>query len=498
MTNLNSLVGFGAGGGGGGGGMAAWELKSELSWSTKDVGPSQGGNQVNSMTDYSYSCLSLRYPGTQGDGGSWTSSPSTDKPYKNNGYLVHYAMEYGNGWTRGACYCWDLDLNTGTFSALKPDGSGSSTAWSNSQYAGISTTLGHSYPGSGGYWAGGNNAWPGQSSHQFGFWYCEADNTGYKNGGASHTSFHHQHGGYKMFRPRDHYRYYGAHPSYHQNGSQYHTIISCEAGSVNRNDTHTSSYSWGGNNNIWRAIDAPYCESSNIWINFSGHRNSSYYYYLESIDASNQYTSYHWYGPNAQHNSSYVNMKANIMSNGDTFVYSSKGGWKYAGKEVDIRYNGPNGTSTNYTGWQNPQSWTDQLDYGMAIDPQGSNSLYGPISIGDNKFMCRLGNYTNYYWSETDPVVIVEYVEDTVDTTHKKGGFWRVIKSWDAPSTWDEEKVAYKNRADTSQHLPIYDSQSTDWPKYMVYVVGSGQKYTAYCREVPAYADWTDRSIDLK
>tara|TARA_B100000131_G_scaffold47921_2_gene42542 strand:+ start:6125 stop:7621 length:1497 start_codon:yes stop_codon:yes gene_type:complete len=497
MTNLNSLVGFGAGGGGGSA-QGEWELKDTLEWQPKDVGPSSGGNNVQAQTSSSYSCLSLRYPGTKGDSGAWTSSPSTDKPYKNNGYLVHYAMEYHGGWTRGAVYCWDLNLSNGTFSALKPDGSGSDVAWSNGSYSGISTTMGHSFPGSGGFWAGGNNAWPGTSSHAFGFWYAECDSTGYKNGGYQNTNYHHQHSGYKMLRPRDHYRYYGSHPSYHSNGYQYHTVISVEAATVSKHDTQTSSYSWGGGNYVYRAIDAPYCESGNIFIGFSGHRNSSYYYYCESIDANNTNTHYHWYASGSpQHNSPYVNLRHSVMGNGDTFVYNDKTGWRYAGKEVDIRYDGPNGNSCPYSGWSDPQTWTNLLNYGMNINPSNTNALYGPISLGDNKYMCQLGNWHSYYWSETNPVVIVEYVEDTVDTTWKTGGFWRIIKSWDAPDPWNGERIAYKNRADSEQHLPIYDSQNTDWPKYMVYLIASGKTYKAYCREVPPYSEWTDRSVDL-
>ncbi len=494
MTNLNSLVGFGAGGGGGG--MDTWEVTATKTWDIKDYGSGQGEANVNAQGSNSYSCLSLRYPATKNS--SWDSD-QTHRPYKNNGYMVFYSMEYGGNWTRGYVYCWDLDITNGTFGAMKSHGNGSGCAWSNSNYAGISTTLGHSYPGSGTYWAGGNNAWPGQSSHTFGYWYAEADSTGYLTGGANHTNYHHQHGGYKHMRPCSNEKWYSAHPNYHTNGSGYLTTITSEKGSISHNDHHTSSYQWGGGNNTSRQIDTPYCPQQSTWLENVGYRNSSYYYYLASYDAGSSYQSYHWYtSGNAQHNSTHVQTRQRIMSNGDTYVrYNSNDQWKYAGKEININKDGPDGTDTNYSSWQNPvNGLSDTLNYPWVVDFGRSDVTKG-IPLGDNKWMCRMGHWTNAYWSEVDPIVIVELVEDTVNAT-KVDSYWRIIKSWDAPGTWDTETVAYRNRGDSEMHVPIYEGFTSDWPKYIVDITASGKSYQATCRKVPAYADWTDRTIDLK
>tara|TARA_E500000331_G_scaffold17175_1_gene15214 strand:- start:590 stop:2074 length:1485 start_codon:yes stop_codon:yes gene_type:complete len=494
MTELKSLVGFGAGGGGGG--MDTWEITGTQTWKISDFGSGQGESNVEAQNSNSYACLSLRYPAAQNT--SWSSDP-TQRPYKDNGYMVYYAMEAGGGWTRGYVYCWDLDLTNGTFSAMKAHNSGSDCAWSNSNYNGISTTLGHSYPGAGTFWAGGNNAWPGQSSHQFGYWYAEADSTGYKSGGSSHTGMHHQHSGYKHMRPCSNEKWFSGHPSYHSNSSQYFTRITSEQGSVSKNDHHTSSYYWGGNNNTSRQIDTPYCPNGSTWLEHSGYRNSSYYYYLASYDADQNHGNYHWYSSgNPQHNSNHVSMRTRIMSNGDAYVkYNSNSVWKYAGKEENINKDGPDGTDTNYTGWQNPTSTlSDTLNYPFAVD-LGKNDVTRAIPLGDNKYMVRLGSWTNNYWSESNPIVIVEMVEDTVNSM-KVDSYWRIIKSWDAPATWDPEKVAYRNRSDAEMHLPIYEGFTSDWPKYIVDIVALGSSYKATCRKVPAYADWSDRSIDLK
>lgn len=500
MTNLNTLVGFGAGGGGGGT-MDAWEMPSKLTVKPIDY----GGYAYNPETNASYSQLSLRYPGTRGS--AWTST-ATDRPYKANPYIVHYAMETGNGRMRGYCYCADINMTTGVIT-MKADGSGSGEAWSNTSGSAVSTTLGHGAHGSGTYWAGGNNAWPGQSSHYFGHWYAECDQSGYQSGSASATNQDHGTGGFFMMQPCLNDEWHSMHPHYQQsNNYQYHKKIRSYRGQISTDNWNGGSNHWNHVTPPYRAADTPYLtNNNNRAITCSlGYRNSSYYYYQRVYDRSGNASSDHFYSNQPQHNSHHVYWhNAWIHSNGDFHLYNSyMGDPIFVANEDDLRYNGPAGGPRSGQGWpngatQNSSNNNQMIHPQVIMNSAGTSqyALWGPISMENDLYMCRLNSWGSKYYGEQSNIVIVKYVHDTVNS-YKTDGYFKIVKSWDKPGEWDDEPMSYRNRSDAEQHVPIWENQSDTWPKFMVSIAETSGNYILMSHKIPPYAEWTDRDIDLK
>jgi len=179
----------------------------------------------------------------------------------------------------------------------------------NSSYGGISTTQFFSVDGTGKLFAYGNNAYPGQSSHKFGYFYGRVDeNNNVTNvGSATNTSYHQSNGQYGGMLDSEGDGFYAQGSSYDQGDSKNRHIridysgVTPNLSVINPSSDTSTGYSA-------RIISQKGVSNPNI-VGIIHYRTSSTSYYERAYNNSGSYTNY-------SINSWDSNMIAFVLSNG--------------------------------------------------------------------------------------------------------------------------------------------------------------------------------------
>ena len=190
--------------------------------------------------------------------------------------------------------------------------------WYNSSDSGYSTTYFNDVAGTGSVFAGGHNAYPGYTSHQFGYSYFHVTEGGSVSGSYSYTNADHGYnGGYTHL------------PTSETTGRMISAGYNANASSRAYYRTHSvsgSSISIGGLSNLGSDTSTSYgvsmipqpgvYQSGNQVVGAIYYRTSSSSYYLRTISAN---------GSVADHSVSdwSSNAKGFQMANGDVIIYSN-------------------------------------------------------------------------------------------------------------------------------------------------------------------------------
>lgn len=159
MAKLSTFKGFGATSGSSGGSSGG---SSSSGYTKRDYKVFGGDSGWNNSSTYSFASRTA--------GGR-----------KNNKFFTIRGEYNGTaGQTRARVTAFEVNTTTGAISLLAENNS-----WLNTSGSGWSTTYFNSPEGTGAYWAGGNNAYPGQSSHYFGYFYGKVN----ENGSLSATGY---------------------------------------------------------------------------------------------------------------------------------------------------------------------------------------------------------------------------------------------------------------------------------------------------------------------
>lgn len=178
MTNLNTLVGFGAGGSGGGGSSS----------STAFLGSQIDTLTLNNKRGYTDRRSSSSYSGFA----PAASQDLTNNRSKRTFYFWTQSRDPSNNYSAFTVNTFTIDKATGQVSQTSY---GAQDIWQNTSGAALSTTYLVYDPTYGTFFSGGHNAYPGYSSHVFGHTTGYVRDDGYASGYASYTNTDHGYNG---------------------------------------------------------------------------------------------------------------------------------------------------------------------------------------------------------------------------------------------------------------------------------------------------------------
>lgn len=254
---------------------------------------------------------------------TYSSSFRTDGGLKNNKFFSlrgEYKGSSSSGQTRLQIDSFSVSPTTGAISHIQ-----STQPWTNSSYAGWSTTYWISPDGSGAFFYGGNIAWPGYTSHYQGYGYGHVNSSGnYSGGSYSKTDGDHGYNGMITALPSTGNQYIlsaGYHQSYSYRAmsrASYWNGSSWSIGSSNNLGSDTSTTYSG------TFISSPdYTASGNNLVSAIWWRGSNTAYYLRTIAANGNQT-----------NHSFNNWDSSAvfyqMNDGSVIMYSSQGNYRFS------------------------------------------------------------------------------------------------------------------------------------------------------------------------
>tara|TARA_B100000965_G_C19547974_1_gene738758 strand:+ start:31 stop:1392 length:1362 start_codon:yes stop_codon:yes gene_type:complete len=440
-------AGGGGGGGGGGGDTGTFGTVHDIKYVKGDSGWTR---------EWSYASMGRQYGGMKG----------------NQYYFVWIEYNSPQSRTRQRIDMFSVNRSTG---AITNQGSGS--VWQNNSGAAVSTTHYSHVAGSGSGVSGGNNAWPGQSSHTFGYDYWQV-----YNGSISGSS------------PGQTY------DSHHSNGS-WHGLCS---------NSDNSGYSmlcgYYQQNNPWgqgskAAFRTWYCNGQGSGPSVGGRQ------YPSNPHTSTNYMG-HFYGQASSNTSQgSVHGGNNGLSNA---IYLPHGSNNYVCHTV----NGQGSTTTQFTvgtGQGNP----------TGIQLQNGNVLWYPSGNGSSHGVYESNSYSNH-----TSIDVATYAGQTLPSRNEyslpwgplSGDYWVTgfksshAVSWGIPlqivkiaggnvasgggstrkAIFNPDYDIYGALSDRYQMLcPLWENTSDPYPKKIVYLGRiSGGTDTIVVSDLPDSADW--------
>ncbi len=441
MTNLNSLVGFGAGGGGGGS-TSGWNATP---LDSKDTQSYEGDWTVSTT----YTWIGRGKP----------LSTLSGAGIKGNNTIVRMFPRYNSSTqvTKMTGIKYSVNMVTGAITEEYSD-----DIWTNNSGA-CTSTIWFRGPLSGGCGAmGGHICWPGYSSHRFGNGYWCDTGTSFTGGWNNSNADHGYNGNYYLPQTSQGVTSYFCSSGYDANSSN-HNRVRMWSHSANQAPS-ASSYFYSGSytstavgNTMFPAIDASFLSGNNFINSEVVHHNASNRRKYK-IAANSSYT----YEERTDSGMYY-----------DRYVQLSNGKWVMVDHGNKNLYLVEDYNQTN-------RDASRLIDASPKIFGQHewSTSL---ISIGNDEFLASASMNNMYFLGDLNygPIVRVKFFENAAP---KITGFVEHPKGVEGVKT-----LMQGFSGSYTSMFPLWETESSTAPKYIAYLTRTpGQLWVL---EYPTFTD---------
>lgn len=451
MGRKLSFTGIAAGGGGGGGG---------------------GGGTGTFGTVYDEVSFT-------GGGGGWNCGSSYSSMGRQYGGLK--GNQYYFAWMRENSSANGTDQHIRMFSVNRSTGAitdqGSTSAWGHNNGNAVSTTWYTVVEGSGSCVSGGNNAWPGNSSHVFGFDYWQVYNGNVNGGGTSSQDSH--------------------------NGNGTYNGLCSNSDSIGRNficGYYQGNNPWGHSNRgayrKWDSASGAGNQPSVGGRNWPSNPHTSTIYPGHLYPQASNNTSY---GTVRQGNSGLASVGCFPIGGSGTYAWYTQDG---SGNVTDqFGGTGENGTphgfqmqdgsviwkkSSNAAYWYQSNSYTShtQLDTGStaygAQDPCERNQYsYCWAGLSGDYWLTGFKPSSALSWG-----IPLQIVKITGGNKANGGGSER-------KHTFTPDYSVYATAADYNQMIcPLWENTTDAYPKKLVYMARTGNSGRVVVSDMPDSSDW--------
>ena len=410
MTNLNTLPGFSTGGGGGSSNPTIFS--STVATDTLDLG--------SSRTTYSYTS------------GAFPASTGTTNIKDRNVFCKWMQwMDSTNGTSGFSVYTFSVNKSTGAITKLQ---GGVQDAWVNNGAAALSTTYLLHDPNYGCFFSGGNNGYPGYSSHYQGYTAGQIDTSGalVNNSAYVNNGDHGYNGTYCACLTQGSTNYFVT--GGYQSSYASHRVITCTSNGITIGNA-TSNSSWTSSSGAFWHVNQP--DQQTVATN-------------EPVSVHGTSFNNPYYGWNVIRSGASSASQVNV-SNGYQAALVVKGhsstGKSLVAQSNDVFATVDSGSNTITSIKDNYRDLDQQLAESYECNLHG---------LGDNRFL--------YTGTGND---LGEYDLFKLDSNNNPEQIQRFITGSTTPSILDNPQIG-------ATHFLVYENNTDADPKFLVEVSNNG------------------------